>query len=569
METSPSASATEADTGKGNFDSFWADSELLSEFVAPTDSLLSMTEVTLPAQWNAVLRAQLHTRMKKKSIDNNRISSEAPNSNHDSGVFVAGVVKYDKPKSTVLIQENGKLIAVGNESYMAGVYVIDRVSILVQEILGCTLSRPTFPLIFNLVSSSSVGYSIDLARFVYENQSPDIQIEYSPQQFPGASVRLVKHHMHAIVFCTGKINYMGYLDALSAYGAHMEMRRLLAPYRDDNSPKVGRYRDIYRLLKYIQYIKPELENNVLISWRKAIASGNMISVSGWKRKTVLENVEQKIYPDGDGESGNLSIMDILGLNPKDAKRIITECGKISPDDPMNVLPLNDNNDDDGDGKKNNKKRKRQPSSGNTRDGILEPPPKKYTKHFPKRVRLNGISGNLFESGESLAHCVSADMRMGRGIAVQFVKHFGRVDELKQQRCKVGESAVLTINGRYIYYLVTKEHYNEKPTMETLERSLISMRTHALDHHIPAISMPRIGCGLDKLKWAEVEQLLLRLFPLDGPIKITIYTVPCARTISNQVKQQQQQQPECTSKETLKPALDVLGELLLNGDCDRR
>ena len=33
---------------------------------------------------------------------------------------------------------------------------------------------------------------------------------------------------------------------------------------------------------------------------------------------------------------------------------------------------------------------------------------------------------------SLAHCVSADMRMGKGIAVEFKKRYGHVEELKEQ-----------------------------------------------------------------------------------------------------------------------------------------
>jgi hypothetical protein len=33
---------------------------------------------------------------------------------------------------------------------------------------------------------------------------------------------------------------------------------------------------------------------------------------------------------------------------------------------------------------------------------------------------------------SLAHCVSADMAMGKGVAVLFKKTFGGVDDLKRQ-----------------------------------------------------------------------------------------------------------------------------------------
>ena len=40
-------------------------------------------------------------------------------------------------------------------------------------------------------------------------------------------------------------------------------------------------------------------------------------------------------------------------------------------------------------------------------------------------------GDLFQvpNNVSLAHCVSTDMEMGKGIAVEFKDRFGRVDEL--------------------------------------------------------------------------------------------------------------------------------------------
>ena len=43
-------------------------------------------------------------------------------------------------------------------------------------------------------------------------------------------------------------------------------------------------------------------------------------------------------------------------------------------------------------------------------------------------------GDLFScsENESLAHCISADARMGKGIAVIFKKKFGGVDDIKSQ-----------------------------------------------------------------------------------------------------------------------------------------
>ena len=48
--------------------------------------------------------------------------------------------------------------------------------------------------------------------------------------------------------------------------------------------------------------------------------------------------------------------------------------------------------------------------------------------------LHHKTGDLFSSREtdSLAHCVSKDLAMGKGIAVIFKKTYGGVEELKAQ-----------------------------------------------------------------------------------------------------------------------------------------
>ena len=45
-----------------------------------------------------------------------------------------------------------------------------------------------------------------------------------------------------------------------------------------------------------------------------------------------------------------------------------------------------------------------------------------------------VRGDLFSvsPSTSLAHCVSVDLVMSKGIAVEFRDRFGRVDELKSQ-----------------------------------------------------------------------------------------------------------------------------------------
>ena len=139
------------------------------------------------------------------------------------------------------------------------------------------------------------------------------------------------------------------------------------------------------------------------------------------------------------------------------------------------------------------------------------------------MSLTEINGDLFTSNDSLAHCVSKDFVMGKGIALILKSKFGKVQHLKSQDQGIGGCAVIANDDYFIYYLVTKEQYFHKPTYETLHSSLVKMKEHAIANNVKAISMPRIGCGLDRLNWEKVKLIIQEAFK-DTDIKITVYTL---------------------------------------------
>lgn len=176
--------------------------------------------------------------------------------------------------------------------------------------------------------------------------------------------------------------------------------------------------------------------------------------------------------------------------------------------------------------------------------------------------IKEIDGDLFsvDNSFSMAHCVAADLKMGKGIAIKFRqdtqkdKHgffltkllipfsnkFGRIHVLQQQNVKPGGVTVLTDNSRFIYNLVTKQSSWGKPTYQTLHSSLSAMREHMvsletsseerlkylfcvlqLKNNVTKVAMPRIGCGLDGLSWAKVKDLIEEVFDSDV-VTIVIY-----------------------------------------------
>jgi O-acetyl-ADP-ribose deacetylase (regulator of RNase III) len=130
-------------------------------------------------------------------------------------------------------------------------------------------------------------------------------------------------------------------------------------------------------------------------------------------------------------------------------------------------------------------------------------------------------GDLFDSDyEYIAHCISADAKMGAGFAQQVVRRFENVrQQVLDQNPYVGK-AVLTPK---VIHLVTKAKYYQKPTNASLRVAMGSMRDLCAKYHIKSVVMPRIGCGLDKLVWKEVKDIIIDVFK-DTNISITVYTI---------------------------------------------
>jgi O-acetyl-ADP-ribose deacetylase (regulator of RNase III) len=62
-------------------------------------------------------------------------------------------------------------------------------------------------------------------------------------------------------------------------------------------------------------------------------------------------------------------------------------------------------------------------------------------------------------------------------------------------------------------LITKEKYWNKPTYETLRQSLESMKQEMLffDGMVTKLAIPKIGCGLDRLQWDKVKEIIKDVF----------------------------------------------------------
>ncbi|WP_044642488.1 macro domain-containing protein [Risungbinella massiliensis] len=128
------------------------------------------------------------------------------------------------------------------------------------------------------------------------------------------------------------------------------------------------------------------------------------------------------------------------------------------------------------------------------------------------MQLREEQKNLFSMPEEyyLAHCISADAKMGAGIALEFRKKF-QLDPLQVlANIKLLEIGKCYPMGR-TFNLVTKIRYWHKPTYSNLKEAILSMKNYCLERDLTYLAIPKLGCGLDRLKWQKVKGIIEEVF----------------------------------------------------------
>lgn len=96
-----------------------------------------------------------------------------------------------------------------------------------------------------------------------------------------------------------------------------------------------------------------------------------------------------------------------------------------------------------------------------------------------------------------------------------------------QRQNVGDVAYLQRNDRFIFYLITKDLSYMKPTYGSITGAITKLHYFIVKQGIKKLAIPRIGCGLDKLNWPKVKNIITDLFLGQGcMIKVCHFTQVC-------------------------------------------
>lgn len=138
-----------------------------------------------------------------------------------------------------------------------------------------------------------------------------------------------------------------------------------------------------------------------------------------------------------------------------------------------------------------------------------------------------VKGDLFSRpmciNEFYVHYVSRDYACGAGIAKEFNKRYNLTIKLRNSG---DNSKCILIDN--VFNLVTKSKYWQKPTYGSLRFALDLLKVEVTDSklvsssdQIDTLVMPRIGCGLDKLQWKNVKDIIKDVFK-DTDISIEVW-----------------------------------------------
>ena len=147
------------------------------------------------------------------------------------------------------------------------------------------------------------------------------------------------------------------------------------------------------------------------------------------------------------------------------------------------------------------------------------------------------SGELLEAPcyNTIVHAISADYSTTGAIGttktiidlfnihnslVEELRYLKMIEEYDGDEKVVGSLVSHPIN---VISLVVKDTRYDTVKYETIIKVLTNLKKYVCRNHITHIAMPRICCGMDKLDWKQVKQILIDVF---GDVKetliITIY-----------------------------------------------
>ncbi|HZX34074.1 MAG TPA: TATA-box-binding protein [archaeon] len=146
---------------------------------------------------NIVASANLNT-----TIDLYNLAISIPSVEYEPEQFPGAILKLKEPKVSMLLFKNGKVICSGASSEKEIPLAIFKASKMIHEIQkSVKIQKNADYTVVNLVTTGNLNMNLDLFKTAMESDN----VEYEPEQFPGAILRIHDPKLTLLLFKNGKL----------------------------------------------------------------------------------------------------------------------------------------------------------------------------------------------------------------------------------------------------------------------------------------------------------------------------------------------------------------------------
>ena len=136
------------------------------------------------------------------TLDLYNLAVSIPNIEYEPEQFPGAILKLKEPKVSMLLFKNGKIICSGASSELQIAQAIRKASKLIHGIQKQVKIQKTVKYnVVNLVATANLNQNLDLFQTAMDLDN----VEYEPEQFPGAILRIADPKLTLLLFKNGKM----------------------------------------------------------------------------------------------------------------------------------------------------------------------------------------------------------------------------------------------------------------------------------------------------------------------------------------------------------------------------
>lgn len=146
--------------------------------------------------------------------------------------FPGAILKFKDPKASLLLFKNGKVVCVGCKKRELITKTIDKtIKMLTPYARSITKTKKPQIDITNIVAAASLGIDLDLYKIAYKIKD----VEYEPEQFPGAILKFKEPKASLLLFKNGKVICAGAKNEKEISDVLAKAKKMLLPYAEKQS----------------------------------------------------------------------------------------------------------------------------------------------------------------------------------------------------------------------------------------------------------------------------------------------------------------------------------------------